>query len=115
MKLIDAMGYAVGVCASLNGVCHPFIFAFAHRDFKEVLQRRGGLIQKISATSSHFTNGRAPTIIGNIPGNRGQLGAPSMVVCPSHLQTSVASNLNLAPLSERTKKSIFTHNLYNSS
>ncbi|VDN23417.1 unnamed protein product [Gongylonema pulchrum] len=66
MKLIDAMGYAVGVCASLNGVCHPFIFAFAHRDFKEVLHRQGGLIQKISATSSHFTSGRAPTVIDNI-------------------------------------------------
>ncbi|VDN42996.1 unnamed protein product [Gongylonema pulchrum] len=37
--MVNIMAYVTGMSNPICHACHPFIFAFAHRDFKEVLYR----------------------------------------------------------------------------
>ncbi|VDN19750.1 unnamed protein product [Gongylonema pulchrum] len=38
--MVNIMAYVSGMGNYMCHACHPFIFAFSHRDFKEVLYRR---------------------------------------------------------------------------
>ncbi|VDN37545.1 unnamed protein product [Gongylonema pulchrum] len=50
--MVNIMAYVTGMSNPICHACHPFIFALAHRDFKEILYRRSAQLQKGDSSRS---------------------------------------------------------------
>ncbi|VDK70452.1 unnamed protein product [Gongylonema pulchrum] len=84
--ITNCMAYFVGISAPMCSVCHPFIFAFSHHDFKEILFRRIARAQNWEPAKSG--TGTASTAAG---------AANSFKKRNSHLVIQVPSRLKALP------------------